>query len=136
MLTPKDKNYLAMLAVPVLVSMLLGSSGSMFADDTFFDRDQESRTEETRDEKESAKLRTVGDERQILDTAGEVSDASLSRREQLQNAIDGEDFDAFVKAASDTPFSDIMTEEAFKVLVEQYRLRTLGYRPTDIGTFS
>ncbi len=52
------------------------------------------------------------------------------RIRKLRKSIEENNFSEFTQITRDTPFSGIITEEAFAELVSQYTLRTKGYHPT------
>lgn len=117
----EDKNKLAMMAMPVLLTIFFGFIGSgtdtAIASDS--ERSQEMRLIETSgrtDDKDSAESKT--------------SSAKKSKKQQLKSAIEANDYHDFLVAAKDTPFADVMTKEAFEFLVDEYNLRNQGYQPS------
>lgn len=115
----EDKSYLAMLAIPVILSMVLGFSGDARLDETFADRvgeEMQSR-EDGSEKREETFLR--GD---AIDEKNTVE----ARRGMLAKAVALGDYEQFRATAKGTPFAEIMTESAFQELVAQYWSRKIG----------
>jgi hypothetical protein len=109
-----DRNYLAMLAIPVLLSMVLGFSSNLPANSSLSDRDEvESGLEDSNDAE-----------------GQDDSEQNQHKKLAIQNAVEANDYEAFLHATTDTPFGEIMTPDAFTMLVQQYRLQKQGYRPS------
>jgi len=101
----EDKNKLAMMAIPVVLSLFFGFSSSA----------------------KSAYLpQSMSVEKIYVAKTGSVREnrflSSSSKKQALQSAIENSDYEAFKIATKDTPFSDIMTPEAFELLVDQYQM--------------
>ena len=114
----EDKNHLAMLAIPVILSMVLGFAGEVRAEDSP-DRAEGTVVRETE----------AGDDGHnglFLEEGME----ERARRRALEHAIAGGDYESFLLVANDTPFAEIMTKDAFDELVEQYTLQKIGFRPS------
>jgi hypothetical protein len=118
-----DKHYLAMLAIPVLLSMTLGitgnpNSGTSLADS---DRDRVESEIESADEPD-----VLEESKQYRESPRQNGDLTLGqsggrdRGRELQTAIETANYESFVAAIEGTPFAEIMTPESFSVLVQEY----------------
>lgn len=120
----EDKNHLAMLAVPVILSMLIGFSGDVRAAESFAERTSESTLRETNSTENDSTSRSINEEADVE----LIADESQKRKQGLERAVVENDFAGFLAILIDTPFAEIMTEDAFQELVEQYKLYRDGYQ--------
>ncbi len=103
-----EKNYLAFLAIPVILSMLLS-----FATDVLG---------------KEVSIPAMGEEvRYSEDEESNDSKKEYSRQRLLEHAVVMGNYALFLQLTKEMPFGDIMTESAFKELVERYRLQKGGY---------
>lgn len=117
----EDKNHLAMLAIPVILSMVFGFSGEVRAEEYVRTQTVE---ENTMYETEDGQIRTTSK------TVGREERNRRSQKKRIEQTLIDNDYDTFLVEAKDTPFAEIMTKEAFEELVAQYTLRTSGYTPS------
>lgn len=139
------KKKIALATLPVLALVILGSS--VASAQTGFSR---TLTEEQRSAVEEAhqlrKEGSVAEARAVLKKAGlnaglmhrfhkgrggrDMSaaehEAMRSQHEAIKDAIDANDYDAFVKATVGAPFMDMVTLENFATLVEAHTLHESG----------
>ena len=116
---PEDKNYLAMLTIPVILSMIFGFSGEVRARELL---EKQITTEiEMRDSDENKTSDIVSEHE-------ETKTGQRTRQSDLEQALIDKDFEKFLLLTKETPFGEIMTQAAFDELVEQYHLRKSGYR--------
>ena len=122
-----DKNYLAMLAVPVILVAIMATVNDANAT-TMVSEEQDTVYTNT----ETA---TTKEKRRSSYTASSTTSALVlseeKRQNQIRSAVEKGDYRLFLDTVRDTPFGEIMTQEAFEVLVEQYKLRKSGYQPTN-----
>lgn len=122
-----DKNHLAMLAIPIILSVLLGFPGNLVADLPLFESDDiEDRSEESRESEEGERSDYI----QVHESADSGSVSGVADKshnaELMRIAIENSNFLAFIDAAAGTPFADVMTEEVFEELVQAYKLQKQG----------
>ncbi|MFM2381556.1 MAG: hypothetical protein RLZZ76_323 [Candidatus Parcubacteria bacterium] len=115
-----DKNYLAMLAIPVLLSMVFGFSTTALYSDSEGD-DARQRFEEVEDFAEANPTSPQNHNRTV------ASGSSDKKNVLLRKAIESHDYSAFTQLIIHTPFEDVMTPDAFEVLVTEYRFKKDGY---------
>ncbi len=120
-----EKNYLAMLSIPLLLSMTLGFSSDLYAN-TFSLDEIESDEKETslREASQGIEKNTLHNETQNTRTRPHAD-----KNRSIVHAVESNDYQAFLLATIDTPFADIMTPEAFTILVEKYHSEK-GFHPT------
>ena len=117
----EDKNHLAMLAIPVILSMIFGFAGQARANEMI-------RTRENSASVPSQILEEKDPERSRSEEREEGTDQEVrSGHDLLEEAIAAGDLELFLAAAKDTPFAEIMTKDAFEELVAQYKMRKEGY---------
>ena len=130
-----DKHYLALLAIPVLLSMTLGFTGGVYTDSSLRDTAQvESDIDDEDDFSMSEKSRQEG-KSYIHSHITSRDDMTSKKRDLIQNAIEYSDYKAFLIATSHTPFAEIMDEDAFAVLVQRYIMQKqhLPNKPTHLS---
>lgn len=121
----EDKNYLAMLAIPVILSMLIGFSGDARASEILEAGDSESRIEESSAQR-SEKTNPTSSE---YSTQEVVVDDDVNRwRKELEKAVVNGDYEKFLILSDNTPFAEIMTQTAFNELIIQYKLHKSGHK--------
>lgn len=116
-----DKHYLAMLAIPVLLSMTIGFAGDAFASASSSDRDRVDSEIEGTDEPdvlEESKHR--GEYLRPHRHLGVSQSGERDKRHEMQTAIETADYESFSTVIEGTPFAEIMTPESFSVLVQEY----------------
>ena len=124
----EDKHYLAMLAIPVLLSLMFGFSTNLSYDSLLTPRvGMDVGAEDVSAGKHSHQRRgkRVHDQNALVRTERE-----LDKKQLFQLAIETRNYAAFLEAASGTPFGEIMTETAFDILVQEYQLQKHGFRPS------
>ena len=131
-----DKNYLAMLAVPVILFAIMVSTNDFGIDSAQFDDHDIEVNGKNVDRIEKSGSRKSKIARTFSIQTSDTAKKQQSKQRDMKDAIEAVQYDAFLVAISGTPFSDIMTEEAFGVLVEQYQLHKKGYLPTNPLLFS
>lgn len=114
-------NHLAMLAIPVILSLVFGFAGEVRAEE--FQNTQAAEEIIQRD------LEERGIEA-APDAMGRFERDKRTQKKRLEQALIDGDFKKFLEAAKDTPFAEIMTKDAFEELVAQYKLRKEGYTPS------
>jgi len=130
MRTLSTDQKIAALALPVLLFGVLGASvaSAHFADLT---DDQKSAIEEARELREEGDFKGARD---ILQAAGVPlpqhggpnGPHGNGKGEAIRSAIEAEDYDAFVEAAADSPFADLVDEDMFATLVKAHALHESG----------
>ena len=116
-----DKNYLGMLAIPVILFAVIASSNDLI---------DEKNVSEDADGK-SAALETLPP----MQTGAVGKKQNSTKQRMLLQAVESGNYATFLGAVRDTPFIDVMTEEAFTVLVEHYNLHKKGYLPSSPQAF-
>lgn len=116
-----DKHYLAMLAIPVLLSMTIGFTGDVYANGSASNRDKVESEIEGADESDVLEESKYHKEslHQNKDSVIGQSD-KRDKRLEMQRAIETTNYDAFLAAVEGSPFAEIMTPESFSVLVQEY----------------
>lgn len=132
MKTLTQDQKLALLVVPVLLFGILGSSYALAYESDLTDEQKDAIIE-------AHELRQSGDfdsARDVLQKAG-VKDRFLGngmggngimheKREAIRDAIEANDYDAYVEATKDTLFEQTMTKDMFATLVKAHELRQDG----------
>ena len=108
-----DKNYLAMLAIPVILFAIVASSNDLM---------NEKNVSEDQDDDSSVFTTTEAPEESTVEKK-----QSAYKKHLVRDAVEKNDYQAFLHGVEDTSFGEIMTEEAFAVLVERYKLHKSGY---------
>lgn len=123
-----DKQYLAMLAIPVLLSIVFAIASDSTLNTSLITRDSDETRLEESDESLGGKSALTNNEDllQRQNSIANIKDA-LNKRQLLKLAIESRDYEAFLLASVGTPFAEIMTESAFDVLVNEYQLQKSGY---------
>lgn len=117
-----------MLAIPVLLSIVLGFSGDFPLSTSSFGRDvADSQIEESDDSRGTEEFQQNGKDNLVTPREIVQSTGKTSKRLLLQKAIESNDYDAFLVATAGTSFGEVMTKDAFGVLVQEYTLRKNGY---------
>ncbi len=132
MTTFTQDQKLALLVVPVLLFGILGSSYALAYETDLTDEQKEAVIE-------AHELRQAGDfesARSILEKAG-VKDRVLGngmgrngvmheKREAIREAVEANDYDAYVEATKDTLFAETVTKDMFSTIVKAHELREDG----------
>lgn len=118
-----------MLVVPILLFGVLGVSySSVYERDVSGEQRESSRETEGREDgvggkRSEAELHV---KEEVQEDAIVGSEPVNQTQQVIRNAVENDDFEAFMKMAADTPFGDVMTEEAFDVLVKATQLHKEG----------
>ncbi len=111
-----EKNHLAFLAIPVVLSILLGFSTDVLG--------------------KEVSIPTMGEEvRYGEDEEQDDSKEEYSKQHLLRHAVAVGDYALFLQLAKETSYGEIMTESAFQELVKRYRLQRSGYHPTSVHSW-
>lgn len=110
-----------MLAIPVILSMLIGFSGEVSAAERPIS--EEVGTE--RIEKEDREVGGYENRENIIQSEQAQED---KRKKKLQDAVSSGDYERFLVLTNDTPFAEIMTELAFNELPLQYQHEKAGFK--------
>ncbi len=119
-----DKHYLAMLAIPVLLSMTIGFAGDVFAGALSSDLDRVDSEIEGTDEPD-----VLHDSKQHRESARQNRDSAIGqggerdKQQEMRTAIETANYESFRTLIEGTPFADIMSQESFSVLVQEYHHR-------------
>lgn len=114
------EQQMAMLVVPILLFGVLGVSYS-----AVYNRNLTERADESDETRESENRDTEKQHMFSLEQRGadvQNSESAQKTKHLIQQAVEDNNFEAFMQAVSDTPFGEVMTKEAFSILVEAHRL--------------
>lgn len=117
-----DKNYIAMLAVPIILSWIFSFAGT--ADDrsiTDRNRSEVLSAEEVRDTEVRRNVEYRGNSAVEASLSELVFSLNSDARQKAVKAVEDNDFQAFIASVKGTIFSEIMTKDAFYVLVDTYK---------------
>lgn len=117
----EDKQYLAMLAIPVLLSIVFAMTGDSVLTNSVSNRDIDDAKLEESD-------KTKGKEGTQSEMLALNSRAMLDKKKLLTTALESRNYETFLLASVGTPFAEIMTQGAFEVLVDEYHLQKNGYQ--------
>lgn len=114
----EDKNHLAILAIPVILSIVFGFAG-------------EARAGEFADT-ETAETVTVreAEEKDAPHASGQKDSRGGVQKDLLEQTLITGNYEQFLQVAKGTPFAEVMTREGFDELIAQYKLRKSGYTPS------
>ncbi len=116
-----DRQYLVMFTIPILLSMVFGFSNDALADSRSSEREGvESRIEESTKTPRQDKSSRRSESAHLESISGIQNVKTLSKKQQMQYALESDNYEWFLKLVTDTPFVDIIDEGAFKTLVQEY----------------
>lgn len=115
---PNDKQYLAMLAIPILLSIVFGYSSDVSAD-------MRGRAPE-----EIALRIEESEKTWPRGGSSPLNEEGRVKRKLIRSSLEARDYDSFLIAIKGTPFAEVMNKKAFEFLIEEYNLQKRGYRPT------
>ncbi len=101
----EENNHLAMLAVPIVLSMLINVSGFSMNGSAIRSNEQNAQSHKSAS----------------ADNSTAEKDSNSQRIAAMQTAVDSVDYTAFLNSMQNTPLADVMTETAFNEVVKRYQ---------------
>lgn len=120
----EDKQNVALLAIPIILSMVLGLPSDF---DSFSYEKDESRYEERRIQLNADTSDEVHPGASMSGQTQEVTTTNNRFENELALAIEANDFKSFTEVAAAAPFGELITPEAFAELVRQYNKQVKVY---------